>query len=78
MVQVMERSTYVWSHLAIITFHVLIALILFYLNSSYSKSVLKNAQRTKYINVTAAILLIVSLLGLIPIVRKTESIHINA
>jgi len=70
-----SRSAYVWSHVGIIVFHILIAVLLLF--SQYRGSVGGVSPRKLVIG-SAVVLLIVSLLGLIPILQKKETITISA
>ena len=68
MVQTITKNTFVWSHLAVIFFHALIAGVLIY----FGKSEIDNIKLKKYLFWIGIVLLVISLLALVPIFSDKE------
>ena len=69
-----DKSTYIWSHIAVIVFHSLIGIILI---SSYYNTTIKGIQTTKILLYVGWFLLILSLLSLVPILKNHDKIVIE-
>ena len=69
-----DKSTYIWSHIAVIVFHSLIGILLI---SSYYANSIFGLQTTKLLLYVGWFLLIVSLLSLVPILKSYDKIIIE-
>lgn len=65
-----SKTTFVWSHVGVILFHVLLGILILY--SMKAKKKVLGLKPDTMIRTTAWLLIIVSLLGLIPILANTE------
>ena len=73
-VKEIKKETYVWSHIGVITFHSLLAIIL--IMTRYYKN-LFNVNSADLVMGIGILLLVVSLLGLWPILKNHEKIEIK-
>ena len=73
-VKKVKKSTYVWAHVGVIIFHVLIGALL--VASRYYKKLL-GLQSKNIVPVLGLILIVVSLLGLFPILKNHDKIEIE-
>jgi hypothetical protein len=73
-VKEVKKSTYVWTHVGVIIFHVLIGALL--VASRYSSHLL-GLQSKNLVPVLGLILIVVSLLGLFPILKNHDKMVIE-
>ena len=69
-----DKSAYIWSHVAVIIFHSLVGLLLI---SSYYNTTIKGIQTTKILLYVGWFLLILSLLSLVPILKDYDKLVIE-
>ena len=65
-----SKATFVWSHVAVILFHVLLGILILY--SMNAKKKVLGFKPDVMIRMVAWLLIVVSLLGLVPILVNTE------
>ena len=73
-VKEVKKSTYVWAHVGVIIFHVLIGTLL--VASRYSDNLL-GVQSKNLVFALGLVLIVVSLLGLSPILKNHDKIEIE-
>lgn len=69
-----SKKTYVWAHIGTILFHTLIGILLVVL---YYKDHLGKVTRQTMVLILGVILIIVSLMGLVPILKDYNKIEIS-
>jgi len=69
-----DKSAYIWSHVAVIIFHSLVGVLLI---SSYYNTTIKGIQTTKILLYVGWFLLILSLLSLVPILKNYDKLVIE-
>ena len=69
-----SKKTYVWAHVATIMFHVLVGALLITL---YFKDSLGSVSRKTMVLILGSVLVVLSLMGLIPVLRDYDEIVIN-
>ena len=74
MAKEISKDTYVWAHVGVIIFHVIIGALLI---TMYFKEKLVDVSRKTMVLILGSILIVVSLLGLIPILKDYGKITIE-